>query len=173
MNRPNKPKTHLFSPHTEQCIYCGKSTRDDAIENTPCGSDQPEPCEACGGKGWLLADNTDHGLRIERCDACLKFANDQAALEAVEKAAQSQPALLKFVEEVATLKHEREPDDDANLSDRPSEDFIATLNQVIMDARQLLGTADKCAECGEVGPYVIGCPDGTGLCQDCFDAGQQ
>ena len=77
------------------------------------------------------------------------------------------------MEEVATLKHEREPDDDANLSDRPSEDFIATLNQVIMDARQLLGTADKCAECGEVVPYVIGCPDGTGLCQDCFDAGQQ
>ncbi|MGO8931263.1 MAG: hypothetical protein ACLQU3_30780 [Limisphaerales bacterium] len=116
MNPPNKPRTHLFSPHTDQCLYCGKSAEDDAIENTPCGSDQPEPCEACGDKGWLLADNSDHGLRIERCDACQKFANDQAALEAVVKAAESQPALLKFVEEVALLKHEGEPGDDGDPS---------------------------------------------------------
>ncbi len=32
----NKRRTHLFSPHTDQCIYCGKSARDDAIEKTPC-----------------------------------------------------------------------------------------------------------------------------------------
>ena len=38
MNQPNKPKTHLFSPQTYQCIYCGKSAEDDAIENAPCGS---------------------------------------------------------------------------------------------------------------------------------------
>ena len=88
------------------------------------------------------------------------------------RAAESQPALLKLVEEVAELKHEREPDDDGILSDRPSEDFIAILNQLILEARQLLGTADKCHKCGEVVPYVIGCPDGTELCQDCFDAGQ-
>jgi len=31
-----KRRAHLFSPHTDQCIYCGKSARDDAIENTPC-----------------------------------------------------------------------------------------------------------------------------------------
>ena len=172
INLPNEPRTHLFSPHTDQCIYCGKSAEDDAIENTPCGSDQPEPCEACGDKGWLLPDNSDHGLRIERCDACLKFANEQAALEAVVKAAESQPTLLKFVEEVALLKHEREPGDDGNPCERPSEDFIATLNQVIMDARQMLGTADKCDKCKETVPYVIGCPDGTELCQECFEARQ-
>jgi hypothetical protein len=102
----------------------------------------------------------------------LKFANDQAALEAVVKAAQSQPALLKFVEEVAELKHEGEPGDDGGPFDQTSEDAIATLNQLILEARQLLGTADKCDKCGEVVPYVIGCPDGTELCQDCFDAGQ-
>jgi hypothetical protein len=45
LNKPIKPKTHLFSPHTDQCIYCGKSAQDDAIENTPCGSEQPEACE--------------------------------------------------------------------------------------------------------------------------------
>ena len=89
------------------------------------------------------------------------------------KTAESQPALLKFVEEVALLKHENEPDDDGILSDRPSEDFIAILNQLILEARQLLGTADKCHKCGEVVPYVIGCSDGTELCQECFDANQQ
>ena len=63
MNRSNKPKTHLFSPHTEQCIYCGKSTRDDAIENTPCGFDQPPSCGARSGKGWLLCiAEGDHPL---------------------------------------------------------------------------------------------------------------
>src|ERR1039458_10194835 len=72
MNQPNKPRTHLFSPHTDQCIYCGKSAEDDAIENTPCGSDQPVSCGACNGKGWLwcIAEG-DHPPReeIQRCDA--------------------------------------------------------------------------------------------------------
>ena len=175
MNKPTESRTHLFSPHTDQCIYCGKSAQDDAVENTPCGCDEPPPCGACGGKGWLwcIAEG-DHPSReeIQRCDACLKFANDQAALEAVVKAAQSQPALLKFVEEVAELKHKREPGDDGEPFDQTSEDAIATLNQLILEARGLLGTADKCDKCGEVVPYVINCPDGTELCQDCFDAGQ-
>jgi hypothetical protein len=162
----------LFSPHTDQCVYCGKSAQDDAIDNLPCGCDEPLPCEACGDKGWLLLENSDHGLRFERCDACQKFENDQAASEAVKKAAQSQPALLKFVEEVAGLRHEKEPDDEGKVSERPSEDYIATLNQLILDARKLMGTADQCHECKESVPYVIGCPDGVELCQDCFDAGQ-
>ena len=88
------------------------------------------------------------------------------------KAAESQPALVKFVEEVALLKHEREPGDDGEPFERTSEDSIATLNQFVLEARQLLGSADKCVECGEVVPYVIGCPDGAEVCQDCFDAGQ-
>jgi hypothetical protein len=29
------------------------------------------------------------------------------------------------------------------------------------EARQLLGTADKCRNCEAVVPHVIGCPDGT------------
>jgi hypothetical protein len=153
-----------------------KLIHNDAIENTPCGSDQPPLCEACGGEGWLWCTaEGDHPPReeIQRCDACLKFTNDQTALRAMVKAAESQPALLKFVEEVALLKHEKEPDDDGILSDRPSEDFIAILNQLILEARQLLARADKCHKCGEVVPYVIGCPGGAELCQDCFDASQQ
>ncbi len=176
MNQQNNPRTHLFSPHTDQCIYCGKSAQDDAIENTPCGSDQPSSCGACGGKGWLWCiTEGDHPLReeIQRCDACQIFPDDQAALEAVVKAAEAQPALLKFVEEVALLKHEREPGDDGDPFEPTSEVAIATLNQLILEARQLLGTADKCQKCGEVVAYVIGCPDGTELCQDCFDANQQ
>jgi hypothetical protein len=176
-NKRTQPRRreHLFSPHTDQCIYCGKSAQDDAIENTPCGSDQPASCGACGGKGWLwcIAEG-DHPPReeVQRCDACQEFANDQAALEAVVKAAESKTALLKFVEEVAPLKHEDEPSDDSKPFEITSEDAIATLNQLILEARQLLGTADKCSKCGQVVPYVIGCLDGTELCQDCFDAGQ-
>jgi hypothetical protein len=174
MNQPNKPRTHLFSPHTDQCIYCGKSAQDDAIENTPCGCDEPPPCEACGDKGWIFCiAEGDHPPRqeIQRCDACQKFGSDEAALEAVVKAAEAQPALLKFVEEVAALKHEGEPDDDGPF-EITSEDAVATLNQLILEARQLLGTADKCSRCQAIVPYVIGCPDGAELCQDCFNASQ-
>jgi formylmethanofuran dehydrogenase subunit E len=60
----------------------------------------------------------------------------------------------------------------SNLFEMTSEDYIATLNQLILEARKLLGTADKCDECGEMVPYVIGCPDGTDVCRECFDAGQ-
>ena len=86
--------------------------------------------------------------------------------------AEFQPALLKFVEEIAELNHEKEPGENGMVSDRPSEDDIAILNQLILEARQLLGTADKCSKCGEVVPYITGCPDGTELCQDCFNAGE-
>jgi len=45
MNQPNehgKTREHLFSPHTDRCVYCGQSAQDDAIENTPCRNDQQE-----------------------------------------------------------------------------------------------------------------------------------
>ena len=38
------PREHLFSPHTDLCVYCGRNAQDDAIENMPCSSDQPPPC---------------------------------------------------------------------------------------------------------------------------------
>jgi hypothetical protein len=134
-----------------------------------------QTCSACGDKGWLWCIvEGDHPPReeIQRCDACRRFAHDQAAVEAVVKTAESQSALLKFVEGVAVLMHEGEPGDDGDPFEPTSEDSIATLNQLILEARQLLGTADKCSNCGEVVAYVIGCPDGTELCQDCFEARQ-
>jgi hypothetical protein len=84
----------------------------------------------------------------------------------------SQPALLRFVQEVSRMMHEGEPGEDGQPFDRTSEDAIATLNQLILEARQLLGTAEKCGECGEAVAYVIGSPDGAEICQGCFDAGQ-
>ena len=134
---------------------------------------EPLECPACGGKGWLFCDTGNDqspAWQIQRCDACEKYESDQAALEAVVKAAQAHTELLKFVEEVAQLRHENEPDDDP--FERTWEDTIATLNQVILDARRVLGTAEKCGECGQTVPFVIGCPDGAEVCQDCFEAGQ-
>lgn len=133
---------------------------------------QKPPCSACGGAGWLLVNNCDHGLQIERCDLCEAFDSDAAAVEAVALTAQPRSELLRFVEQIAGLQHEHEPDDGGEFFDRPSEDFVATLNELILEARQILGTADKCDECGEIVPYVIGTPDGAVVCQDCFDEGQ-
>ncbi|MGH7971355.1 MAG: hypothetical protein ACREIC_21770, partial [Limisphaerales bacterium] len=81
------------------------------------------PCSACGGAGWLLADNSDHGLRIERCDACEAFGSDSTAVQSVAQMAQAHPALLRFVQRVAGLTHEREPSEEGQPSERPSEDL--------------------------------------------------
>jgi hypothetical protein len=94
-------------------------------------------------------------------------------LEALVKAAQSQPALLRFVEEIAGFKHEGEPDDNGQPSETSLEDAIDTLNQLIFDARKLLGLAEECRVCGKIVPYVMVRRDGTKMCRDCFDANQQ
>jgi hypothetical protein len=130
-------------------------------------------CEACKGQGWYFFDTgTRESPRyeIQRCDVCERFEGDLAALEALEKAARAQPALLKFVEKVAGLKHEHEPDGNGPF-EPVSEDCIATVNELILEARELLGTADKCDVCGNAVPYVLGCPGGAEVCQASFDAG--
>jgi hypothetical protein len=77
-------------------------------------------------------------------DACQKSENDEAASEAVLKAAEAHPVLLRFVEKLADLKPRGEPGDDGSR-EPTSKDSIATLNQPILKARQPLGTADKCS----------------------------
>ena len=37
-------------------------------------------CEPCAGRGFILADNSDHGLRIEKCDSCWGFPSDEVAV---------------------------------------------------------------------------------------------
>jgi len=76
-----------------------------------------------------------------------------------------------FVQRVAALRHEGEIGEDHVAFETASEDAIATLNELILQARQLLGTAEKCQECGENVAYLIGCPDGSEVCQDCFNTG--
>jgi hypothetical protein len=51
-----------------------------SYEKTP---DNGQSCEACGGEGWILANNDVHGLRIERCDTCGQFDSDSAAVTRV------------------------------------------------------------------------------------------
>lgn len=131
-------------------------------------------CTACGGKGWYLWDTGNDQLprlEFQRCDVCEQYDSDLAAKKAIESDAQSQPELFRFVEAVAELTHEGELNDDGQPFEPSSEDTIAALNQLILDARQLLGTAETCSECGQTVPYVIGCPDGAEVCRDCFDAG--
>lgn len=130
---------------------------------------------ACGNRSWLFCNTGNDAApthAIQRCDACEKFKNDLAALEVLVNAAAAQPELLKLVERISRLNHEGETDDDGQVYEPSSEDAIATLNELIMAARVLLGTAEKCDECGETVPYLIGCPDGAEVCRDCFEAGQ-
>lgn len=97
-----------------------------------------------------------------------------AAIEHKEesKSSTSPPQLPQFVKKISNLLHEREPDEAGEPFDRTSEDAIAALNQLILEARQLMGTAETCGECRATVAYIIGCPDGAEICQDCFDAGQ-
>jgi hypothetical protein len=41
---------------------------------------------------------------MQRCDACQIFESDLTALEAVAKAVHSQPARLRFVQEIAGVR---------------------------------------------------------------------
>ncbi len=43
-------------------------------------------CSACEGRGYILADNDVHGLRIERCDTCGRYTDEQAVAKAYEQA---------------------------------------------------------------------------------------
>ena len=134
---------------------------------------EPSPCPACGGQGWLFCNTGNDPSpagEIQRCDACEKYESDSVAIEAVVKAAKAHAELLMFVEAVSRLRHEGEPDDDP--FEATWEDTICTLNEVILDARKLLGTAEKCGECGQTVPFVIGCPDGAEVCHECFEASQ-
>ena len=52
-------------------------------KHTPEPIDIPTPCSVCGTRGWILARNDTHGLRIERCDECA-IMNDSQAWDTAE-----------------------------------------------------------------------------------------
>jgi hypothetical protein len=48
------------------------------------------PCEACEGLGWLhcnVGNDQSPQYELQRCDACERYENDQAAKEAAARAA--------------------------------------------------------------------------------------
>ena len=47
-------------------------------KHTPGPIDIPTPCSVCGTRGWILARNDTHGLRVERCDECTIMNDNQA-----------------------------------------------------------------------------------------------
>lgn len=55
-------------------------------------------CTACIARGWILADNTDHGLRIERCDACNRFLSDAEAVVYVSTLAKGESETMAVIE---------------------------------------------------------------------------
>lgn len=41
---------------------------------------EPEPCEVCKDRGWLLSYNVDRAVyEIQRCDTCKRYDSDKAA----------------------------------------------------------------------------------------------
>ncbi len=53
-------------------------------------------CDACQRRGWLHVLNSDHGKRIERCDACERFTSDEQAVDHVhELAVLAHDAMMK------------------------------------------------------------------------------
>ena len=49
------------------------------------------PCEACDGLGWRqfnVGNDSSPQYEIQRCDACERYDNDQAAKEAAARAAE-------------------------------------------------------------------------------------
>ena len=100
-------------------------------------------CEACQGLGWRLMDNATHGLRVERCDACERYADDVDAYGPAH-------AVLKHAIRAATPKMIEPPDDDFQVQ------FLVTLqasiDQYIDEAAvrsSMLVALEECVRNGE------------------------
>ena len=50
-------------------------------------------------------------------------------------------------------------------------DFEKSLTEMLNACIQQSGEVSACDVCGANVPHIIGCPDGSEICQDCFDAG--
>jgi hypothetical protein len=55
-------------------------------------------CKYCNGNGYLLEDNDEYGVRIEKCDACERFASDAEASEHVFNLASTCKELVAALE---------------------------------------------------------------------------
>lgn len=60
-----------------------------------------KPCEACVGRGWLHAYNSDtRKVEIQRCDACCRFIGDEAALDYVVSRCKEMEMLMRREEAI-------------------------------------------------------------------------
>lgn len=55
-------------------------------------------CQICQDQGWILASDDEHGLRVERCDACCRLEDDNQAATA------AWPVLSMAVEAVSLCR---------------------------------------------------------------------
>lgn len=61
------------------------------------------PCMACKGKGWIVADVDSTGkLEIQRCDSCMLFTNDGAAVLHVANSFEAMRGALQQLINIAT-----------------------------------------------------------------------
>ena len=77
---------------TRKCDLCGKPHENDGVGSVCPGCiNPPEPCEDCGGEGWIVTQQfhkpgvKDGTVDVERCDQCQKFQNDDEARNAFAK----------------------------------------------------------------------------------------
>lgn len=94
-------------------------------------------CEACQGRGYILADNDVHGLRIEKCDTCGRFKTDAAAVKYVHKLADATHFVAAALE---GLVHFNDQDPDLLLGDEDG-----TLKRLMRKAYLALTQFRSCA----------------------------
>jgi hypothetical protein len=134
-----------------------------------------QPCPSCHGKGWLIVNtgnDQQSAYQIHRCGTCEQYENDLSAIEFLEKTHHSHHALLRLAHGIADLRHEGEPNNNGEAYEPTSEDAICTLNELIMEAREILGFSKDCELCARSVPYLLIDSEGNEIFRECFDDNQ-
>ena len=87
---------------------------------------------------------------------------DTSGSPAEEGRGRGEERAAKLLQEIASIDLEGvESNDDEH-------DIIA---EIIDRARELVPASEQCGGCGERVRTLVGCPDGTEICRDCFEQG--
>ncbi len=103
------------------------ATRDE-IEVEPATK---SPCEACDGVGWRqfnVGNDQSPKYEIQRCDACERYHNDQAAQEAAAREAESSTTTQR--KETPTMQMARAIDE--TIHGNPGERRILPANTLVV-----------------------------------------
>ncbi len=63
-------------------------------------------CQACEDRGWILAGNDQHGLRVERCDTCCRFEHDEQAAMAAWPVLSNSAEAVSLCDQILTWLEE-------------------------------------------------------------------